>query len=116
MTNKQSFENGIISESEIQWLVRRSEGGFGIITTAATHVSECGKAWEGEFGVFNDNFIKPLYSLTKRIHCHGSLVMAQLFHGGIRSPEYLTGVQPISAGKVKCKESLSGFSRKASQR
>ena len=115
MTNKQSFENGIISEAEIQWLVRRSEGGFGIVTTAATHVSECGKAWEGEFGVFKDEFIKPLYSLTKRIHCHRSLVMAQLFHGGIRSPEYLTGVQPISAGKVKCKESRSGFSREASQ-
>tara|TARA_B100001989_G_scaffold205333_1_gene153917 strand:+ start:382 stop:1518 length:1137 start_codon:yes stop_codon:yes gene_type:complete len=115
MTNKQSFDSGRISEAEIQWLVRRSEGGFGIITTAATHVSKCGKAWKGEFGVFDDNFIKPLISLTKRIHYHGSLVIAQLFHGGIRSPEDLTGVQPISASKVECKESVSGFSRKASE-
>ena len=109
MTNKQSFDSGRISEAEIRWLVRRSEGGFGIITTAATHVSKCGKAWEGEFGVFDNKFIKPLFSLTKRIHKHGSLVIAQLFHGGMRSPEYLTGVQPISASKVECKESVSGF-------
>ena len=33
----------------------------------------------------------------------------------MKSPEYLTGVQPISASKVKCKESVSGFSRKATQ-
>ena len=115
MTNKQSFDSGRISESEIRWLVRRSEGGFGIITTAATHVSKCGKAWEGEFGVFDDEFINPLNSLTKRIHEHGSLVIAQLFHGGMRSPEYLTGLQPISASKVECIESVSGFSRSASQ-
>ena len=115
MTNKQSFDSGRISESEIRWLVRRSEGGFGIITTAATHVSKCGKAWKGEFGVFDNKFIKPLFSLTKRIHSHGSLVIAQLFHGGIRSPEYLTGVQPVSASIVECKESVSGFSRKATQ-
>ena len=115
MTNKQSFDSGRISDSEIRWLVRRSEGGFGIITTAATHVSKCGKAWKGEFGVFDDKFINPLNILTRRIHEHGSLVIAQLFHGGMRSPEYLTGVQPVSASKVECKESVSGFSRKASQ-
>ena len=70
ITNKQSFDSGRISEPEIRWLVRRSEGGFGIITTAATHVSKCGKAWKGEFGVFDNKFIKPLFSLTKRIHSH----------------------------------------------
>ena len=31
MTNKQSFDSGKISEAEIQWLVRRSEGGLGFL-------------------------------------------------------------------------------------
>ena len=31
MTNKQSFEDGIISMDEINWLSRRAQGGFGKI-------------------------------------------------------------------------------------
>ena len=38
MTNKQSEEDGTLSDAEIAWLVRRAEGGFGIVTTAATPV------------------------------------------------------------------------------
>ena len=38
MTNKQSSEDGTLSKEEINWLLMRAEGGFGIITTAATHV------------------------------------------------------------------------------
>ena len=115
MTNKQSFEDGIISMDEINWLSRRAQGGFGIITTAATHVSKHGQGWEGEFGVFDDKFIPSLTKLTHSIHRYEGLVFAQLFHGGIRSPEYLTGMQPISADRVECKESKSGYSIKASE-
>ena len=60
-------------------------------------------------------FISPLSKLTQSIHHYNALVLAQLFHGGIRSPEHLTGMQPISADKVECKESKSGFSIKASE-
>ena len=115
MTNKQSFEDGTISIDEINWLSRRAQGGFGIITTAATHVSKYGQGWEGEFGVFDDKFIPSLKKLTQSIHRYDGLVFAQLFHGGIRSPEYLTGMQPISADRVECKESKSGYSIKASE-
>ena len=46
MTNKQSLQNGILSDDEIKWLTRRARDGFGIITTAATHVSRDGQGWE----------------------------------------------------------------------
>ena len=61
MTNKQSHENGVISDDEINWLTERAKGGFGIITTAAANVSKEGKAWEGEFGVY-DNYHCLLYT------------------------------------------------------
>ena len=54
MTNKQSQPNGEISDEEINWLMLRAEGSFGIITTAASHVSKDGQGWEGEIGVFDD--------------------------------------------------------------
>ena len=114
MTNKQSHANGVISDEEIQWLVRRAEGGFGIITTAAANVSIHGQGWEGELGVFDDMHIDRLKILTNKINLRRSIAIAQLFHGGMRSPESLTGKQPISASKIKCEESFTGFTRSAS--
>ena len=60
MTNKQSYDDGSLSDNEIRWLVMRALGGFGIITTAATHVSKDGQGWNGEFGIFDDSFIDKL--------------------------------------------------------
>ncbi|RJU91182.1 MAG: hypothetical protein DWC08_06300, partial [Candidatus Poseidoniales archaeon] len=48
MTNKQSNEDGTLSDEEIKWLVRRAKGGFAITTTAAANVTEYGRGWEGE--------------------------------------------------------------------
>ncbi len=42
MTNKQSNEDGTLSEEEVNWLLMRAEGGFGVVTTAATHVTPGG--------------------------------------------------------------------------
>ena len=114
MTNKQSHEDGSISDQEIRWLSRRAEGGFGIITTAATNVSEHGKGWDGEFGLYDDRYIDRLIELVSSVHDNDCLIFAQLFHGGMRAPESLTGRIPISASKIPCKESSSGFTYSAS--
>ena len=116
MTNKQSFENGVISDDEIKWLLERAKGGFGIITTAATNVSKEAKTWIGEFGVYDDSHIPCLRKLTSVIHQTKSLVIAQLFHGGMKSPQKITGFIPISASELNCKESESGKSKKASRK
>ena len=65
MTNKQSHPDGTLSDEEINWLTRRAKDGFGIITTAATHVSKIGEGCEGEFGVYNDSLIDRLKVLTE---------------------------------------------------
>ena len=114
MTNKQSHSNGVISDQEIKWLSRRAKDGFGIITTAATHVSKTGQGWEGEFGVFDDIFIHRLKLLTKSIHNYGSLIFAQLFHAGMKAPEHLTGQIPISASVIPSNLSPTGFTKAAS--
>jgi len=116
MTNKQSHRDGTLSDEEINWLARRAKDGFGIITTAATHVSKNGQGWEGEFGVYEDSFIDRLKVLTDSIHEHDSLIFAQLFHGGMRAPEKLTGNIPISASKIPCKESSTGYTKAANQK
>ncbi len=97
MTNKQSHESGEISEAEVRWLEARARGGFGMVFTAATHVEADGKGWNGAFGTFSDEFLPGMTTMAHSIKKHGALAMAQLFHGGIRAPEEITGVQPKSA-------------------
>ena len=114
MTNMQSHDDGTLSNDEITWLLERAKGGFGIITTAATNVSKEGKAWNGEFGVFEDYQIPQLKKLTSLIHETKGIVIAQLFHGGMKSPQKITGFIPISASKLDCDESNTGETKSAS--
>ncbi len=97
MTNKQSEEDGTLSEAEISWLLKRAAGGFGIITTAASHVHPSGKSWEGEMGVWGEHHVRGLGELAAGIRDKGALSLAQVFHGGLRAPRSLTGEQPASA-------------------
>ena len=99
MTNKQSHPDGSVSTDEIRWLEARAEGGFGIVTTAATHVLEHGQGWEGEFGTWSDHHIEGLTAMATAIRGHGAVGLAQLFHGGMRAPQSLTGVRPCSASE-----------------
>jgi 2,4-dienoyl-CoA reductase-like NADH-dependent reductase (Old Yellow Enzyme family) len=109
MTNKQSYKDGTLSNIELNWLLKRAEGHFGIITTAAAHVSKRGQGWKGEIGIFSDDHIENLEKLTSGIRNYGSLSLMQLFHGGMRSPQHLTGLKPISASQNKTNDSLDGI-------
>ena len=99
MTNKQSHDDGTLSEDEINFLHRRSVGGFGIITTAASHVQESGQGWDGEFGVWSDHHLPGLTTLATKLREGESRSFVQLFHGGMRAPSAITGKQPCSASE-----------------
>ncbi len=97
MTNKQSEEDGTLSDDEVNWLLKRAEGGFGIVTTAASHVHPSGKSWNGEMGVWGDHQIPRLKELASGIRKRGAVSLVQIFHGGLRAPRSITGEQPVSA-------------------
>ena len=97
LTNKQSNDDGCLSDEETRWLTHRAQGGFGIVTSAAANVTENGKGWEGELGVYDDAHVPGLRALAGELRMHGALSLVQLFHGGIRAPASLTGVQPMTA-------------------
>ena len=42
--------------------------------------------------------------LAKRVSAHGSLCLAQIFHGGLKAPQAVTGVQPVSASVNEIKD------------
>jgi 2,4-dienoyl-CoA reductase-like NADH-dependent reductase (Old Yellow Enzyme family) len=97
MTNLQSNDDGTLADDEYRWLVRRAKEGFGMIITCAANVSQDGKGWPGELGIFDDSHIEGLTRLANGIKQHKSLALVQIFHGGARSPENVIGQQPWSA-------------------
>ena len=85
MTNQQSHADGSLSDDELRWLEARAAGGFGVVETCATHVSECGQGWPGEWGIFDDRLIEGWARAADAMHAHGAHLYAQLFHGGARA-------------------------------
>lgn len=95
LTNKQSFENGQLSDDELHWLTMRAKGQFGLVMTCASHVQEIGKGFERQLGIFSDALIEGHQKLTSAIKAHGSLAVIQLHHAGMRSPKELIDGAPV---------------------
>ena len=91
LTNSQSHEDGVLSDAEHRWLSMRAEGGFGLTMTCAAHVIDWGKGFPGQLGCFSDAQNKGLRRLAQSINQAGSVSSVQLYHGGIRCPEAITG-------------------------
>ncbi|MBK9256801.1 MAG: NADH:flavin oxidoreductase [Saprospiraceae bacterium] len=97
MTNTQSHEDGTLGDDEYRWLVRRAKEDFGMVITCASHVSKDGQGWPGELGIYSDDHLEGLSRLVNGIHEYNCLAIIQLFHGGARSSETVSGTQPWSA-------------------
>ena len=95
LTNRQSLENGQLSDEEYHWLTMRAKGQFGLVMTCASHVQEIGKGFSGQLGIFHDSHIGGHQKLSKEIKVHGSLAVIQLHHAGMRSPADLIGEAPV---------------------
>ncbi len=85
LTNTQSNQDGTLSDDEYRWLTMRAEGGFGLVTTCASHVQLNGKAFQGQLGCFSDNHIPGLAKLASGIRQAGAVSSLQLQHAGIRA-------------------------------
>lgn len=85
MTNKQSNADGSLHQDELDFLLERAFGNFGVITTCAANVSKDGKGWENELGVFSKDLLPGLSLLGEGLAEAGSLSIVQLYHGGVRS-------------------------------
>jgi 2,4-dienoyl-CoA reductase-like NADH-dependent reductase (Old Yellow Enzyme family) len=100
MTNQQSHDDGRLSEEELEWLCLRAEGGFGLVTTCASHVAREGQGFEGELGIFEDRLLPGLTRLATALRERGSLGLVQIFHAGAHAPSRLTGSRPWTASEL----------------
>ena len=95
LTNTQSHDDGVLSDEEFNWLTMRSDGGFGLTMTCASHVQAVGQGFPGQLGVFSDNHIQGLTRLATGIKSNNSVAVCQLHHAGMRSPTEIIGEPPV---------------------
>ncbi|ROO87896.1 2,4-dienoyl-CoA reductase-like NADH-dependent reductase (Old Yellow Enzyme family) [Actinocorallia herbida] len=96
LTTMQSHRDGTLSEDEYTWLVRRAEGGFGMVMTCSAHVSRAGQAFPGQLAAWDDRFLPGLARLAAGIAEAGSVSSLQIHHAGRRADSRLSGVPVIA--------------------
>jgi 2,4-dienoyl-CoA reductase-like NADH-dependent reductase (Old Yellow Enzyme family) len=74
LTNMQSNPDGTLHDHEYKWLVRRGEGGFGMVMTGAAHVSVAGQAFPGQLGTCDDEQLPGLPRGTTRLGVAGRIL------------------------------------------
>ena len=95
LTNRQSHEDGILSDDEFHWLTMRAKGQFGLVMTCASHIQEIGKGFPGQLGIWSDAHISGHQRLTTSLKNEGSLAVIQLHHAGMRSPIEIINETPV---------------------
>lgn len=100
MTNWSSNEDGTVSDTEVDYYIRRADG-VGMVVTACTYVTRNGKGFAGEFGADTDDMIPSLRRLASAIKEKGAVALLQIFHGGrLCPPELVPDGDIVSASDV----------------
>lgn len=108
MTNFSSNPDDTVSEDELAYYGRRSNG-VGMVVTACAYVTRNGKGFPGEFGCDSDDFIPSLRSLASTIKEQGAKAVLQIFHGGrMCPPDLVPNGRIVSASAVPAEQGASG--------
>ncbi|MTT31364.1 NADH-dependent flavin oxidoreductase [Terrilactibacillus sp. BCM23-1] len=104
MTNYSSNEDGTVSDSEVNYYIRRSKG-VSMVITACTYVSANGKGFSGEFAGHTDEMIPSLKRLATAIKEQGAKAVLQIFHGGCMCPpDLVPNGDVVSASAVPAEQ------------
>lgn len=96
LTNTQANHDGSLSDDEYNWLLKRAEGGFGVVLTCAALAEASGQGFPGQFGVYDDLHLPGMTRLAYGIKEHKALALVQLHHAGVRTPaELAINRQPV---------------------
>ena len=89
--------DGLITPAEVDYHVRKAEGGTGLVMTFGSAAVDPGSAASyGSISLWDERNDDALRTLARRVHDNGALVMSQMTHMGRRGNSVLSGV-PLKA-------------------
>ncbi|WP_436861019.1 NADH-dependent flavin oxidoreductase [Staphylococcus caeli] len=101
LTHVSSHDDGSISNEEVVYMEQRSKD-VGLALSAASNVTDLGKAFPGQPSVAHDSNLEGLKRLAKAMKKNGAKAVVQIHHGGVQALPNLTpdgdvaGPSPIS--------------------
>jgi 2,4-dienoyl-CoA reductase-like NADH-dependent reductase (Old Yellow Enzyme family) len=106
MTTFSSNQDGTVSNEEVAYYSRRSNGA-GMVVTACAYVTPNGKGFQGEFGSDRDDLIPSLRRIASAIKEQGAKAVLQIFHGGrMCPPELVPDGEIVSASAVPAEQGV----------
>lgn len=86
--------NGSVTPQLIKTMEELAEGGVGLIITGHANVTVQGQAGPWQLGIYSDDHIGGLTTMTDTVHRAGGKIVAQLAHAGNFAAEKLTEMPP----------------------
>jgi 2,4-dienoyl-CoA reductase-like NADH-dependent reductase (Old Yellow Enzyme family) len=78
-------EDGLVTDFNVRHYEAVAAGGQGLIVSESLHVSEEGRMYPKQLGIWSDHHISGLHRITEAVHRRGGLILAQIPHGGLWS-------------------------------
>ena len=101
-TNDYMADNdGCITSRQIELYRQLAEGGIGLIISGFLYVHPTGKASPGQTGIYSDDHIPGLRSIADTVHKAGSIIAAQIVHGGRQARPRICGGEAIAPSAVE---------------
>lgn len=94
--------DGTCTERFTAYHEAKAKGGFGMIITEDFAVMPHSMGFVGVPGLWNDGQIAGFKEFTDRIHKHGSVVIAQIYHCGRQTTKEISGAQPWAPSADPC--------------
>ncbi len=89
LTTNASHEDGTATDAELEFVRRRSSGGFGATISSAAYVEADGRSWQG-IGAAHDGHVPALRRLADAMRAAGGLAILQIYDGGrIANPDLI---------------------------
>lgn len=88
------------SEQAANYYGERAKGGFGLIITEYTCVSEEGLSHYTQAGIYDDKFIPSLTRVAQRVHEEGGKIFVQLQHSGRQRGVGIMQTPPVGASTI----------------
>ncbi|RJP86599.1 MAG: NADH:flavin oxidoreductase [Desulfobacteraceae bacterium] len=90
-------DDGAVTPRLTQTMIDLAKGGVGLIISGHAFVQPEGQAGPWQLGIYKDELVDGLKSMTDAVHGAGGKIVAQLAHAGHFAPKALTGKPPCVA-------------------
>lgn len=81
---------GMVTENHIRHYEARAAGGVGVIIIEATCVNKNGRLADSQLGIWSDEHIEGFRKIAESCHKYNTVVLIQIHHAGLQTPESVT--------------------------